>query len=93
MRLKTPGLVPLMASPSWGFVLVQNSMIDPVDMWHNHRNSYPEAFCKISKRFHFDGVKIPGAGLVPLNQDRIPYINKENAEGTVISFDNGDTCT
>ena len=93
MKLQTPDRVPLMASPSWGFVLVQNSPIDPVDMWHNHMNLYPEAFCNISKRFHFDGVKIPGVGLAPLDREKVIAIDQGKAEGTVIYFKNGDSCT
>ncbi len=93
MRLQTPVRVPLMASPSWGFVLVQNPVIDPVDLWHNHHNSYPEAFCNVTKRFHFDGVKIPGAGLLPLNHGNIAGICNESNEGTVITFTDGDSCT
>lgn len=93
MNLQTPDRVPLMASPSWGFVLVQNPLIDPIDMWYNHMNRYPVAFCNISKRFHFDGVKIPGAGLVPLNQGEIDTIVKEGIDGMVINFKNGNSCT
>jgi len=93
MRLQIPDRVPIMASPSWGFVLLQNSVIDPVDMWYNHQNSYPESFCSISRRFHFDGVKIPGVGLAPLNRQEIDTINQEEVNGKIINFKNGDSCT
>jgi len=56
-------------------------------------NRYPVAFCNISKRFHFDGVKIPGAGLVPLNQGEIDTIVKEGIDGMIINFKNGNSCT
>jgi uroporphyrinogen-III decarboxylase len=93
MMLKKPDRVPLMASPSWGFILVQNPQIDPVHMWYNHMTLYPQAFCNISKKFHFDGVKIPGAGLAPLNKADIDNIDKEGTDGTVINFKNEDSCT
>ena len=93
MNLQTPDRVPLMASPSWGFVMVQNPLINPIDMWYNNMNRYPVAFCNISKRFHFDGVKIPGAGLVPLNQGEIDTIVKEGIDGIVINLKNGNSCT
>lgn len=93
MRLEKPDRVPLMAPPSWGFVLLQNPGIDPADLWHNHRGCYPEAFCNISKRFHFDGVKIPGVGLAPLEGAKVKTIHKDQNKGTVINFNNGDSCT
>lgn len=92
MRLEHPDRVPLMAPPSWGFVLLQNSGIDPVDLWHNHGNCYPVAFCNISKRFHFDGVKIPGVGLAPLDREKVKTIHKEINKGILINFNNGDSC-
>jgi len=93
MRLETPDRVPLMCPPSWGFVLLQNPWIDPIDLWHNHRKCYPKAWCNISKRFHFDGVKIPGVGLAPLDREKVETINKEQYKGTVINYSNGDSCT
>ena len=93
MRLETTDRVPLMCPPSWGFVLLQNPRTDPVDLWHNHNKCYPETFCNISKRFHFDGVKIPGVGLAPLDWEKVKTIDKKQYEGTVVNFNNGDSCT
>lgn len=93
MRLETPDRVPLMCQPSWGFVLKQNKGIDPVDLWHNHNRTYPVEFCNVSKRFHFDGVLIPGIGLRPLDQALVSK-HDERADGeTRLTFKNGDSCT
>jgi hypothetical protein len=92
MRLKTPDRVPLMAPISFGFVLVQNPFIDPVDLWHNHENSYTKALCNISKRFRFDGVRTPHNGVAPLDRSKVNFINQKRNE-TVVNFKNGDSCT
>ena len=93
MRLSKPDRVPLMCQPSWGFVLMQNPDIDPVDLWHNHNDAYPKAFCNISKRFHFDGVLIPGIGLRSSKKQDIDYMDRKENGDVVIHFINGDTCT
>lgn len=93
MRLGKPDRVPLMCQPSWGFVLKQNPDIDPVDLWHNHNDAYPKAFCNISKRFHFDGALIPGIGLRSLKQQEVVDIDKKENEDVVVEFIDGDTCT
>ncbi len=93
MKLETPDRVPLMCQPSWGFVLKQNKKIDPVDLWHNHDRAYPVEFCKISKRFHFDGVLIPGIGLRPLDQALVSNVDKSGDGDISLTFKNGDSCT
>jgi hypothetical protein len=92
MRLKQPDRVPLMCQPSWGFVLKQLPDLDPVDLWHNNGAAYAEAFCRISERFHFDGVLIPAVGLAPLDQEQVAGIDPAFADGPKIGFKNGDSC-
>ena len=91
MRLETPDRIPLMCQPSWGFVLKQNQHIDPVDLWHNHNGTYPMEFCNISKRFHFDGVLIPGIGLASLKHEEVTNIGKKQNGDVIVDFKNGDS--
>ena len=93
MNLETPDRVPLMCQPSWGLVLKQNPGINPVDLWHNHNKSYSTAFCNISKRYHFDGVLIPGVGLAPLKRENVANTYKDLKGDVVLDFKNGDSCT
>ncbi|MGW8314846.1 MAG: uroporphyrinogen decarboxylase family protein [Bacteroidales bacterium] len=92
MRLEQPDRVPLMCQPSWGFVLKQLPGLDPVDLWHNREAAYAEAFCKISERFHFDGVLIPAVGLAALDLERIRKAEPDFEDGPRVFFDNGDSC-
>ena len=92
MILEKPDRVPLMCQPSWGFVLKQLPWLNPVDLWHNREQAYAEAFCQISKRFHFDGVLIPAVGLAPMNEEQVRHFDAENEDGPVVYFDNGDSC-
>jgi hypothetical protein len=92
MKLEKPDRVPLMCQPSWGFVLKQLPWLNPVDLWHNRERAYAEAFCKISRRFHFDGVLIPGVGLAPLDEDKVKSIGSGHEDGPVVHFKNGDSC-
>lgn len=92
MRLERPDRVPVMCQPSWGFVLLQNPEMDPIDVWHNHDAACAKAFCTITGRFGFDGVMIPGVGLAPLDMERVARIDRDNEEGPVVYFTNGDRC-
>lgn len=92
MKLEQPDRVPLMCQPSWGFVLKQVPGLDPMDLWHNREGVYAEAFYKISKRFHFDGVLIPAVGLAPLDHDRVADIDPGHPDGPMVTFKQGDRC-
>ena len=92
MQLNRPDRVPLMCQPSWGFVLKQLPGLDPVDLWHNREGTYAESFCRISDRFHFDGVLIPAVGLAPLDREQVKEMDLEFSDGPCITFGNGDSC-
>jgi uroporphyrinogen-III decarboxylase len=92
MHLERPDRVPVMCQPSWGFVLLQNPGLDPIDLWHNHDGAYAKAFCTVTERFGFDGVMIPGVGLSPLDMGTVKRIDRRNSEGPVVTFKNGDRC-
>jgi hypothetical protein len=92
MKLEKPDRVPLMCQPSWGFVLKQLPWLNPVDLWHNRDGAYAEAFCKISRRFHFDGVLIPAVGLAPLEKGEVTNFESDYDDGPRAFFKNGDSC-
>ena len=92
MRMEKPDRVPVMCQPSWGFVLLNNPDLDPIDIWHNHDGAYAQAFTNISKQFGFDGILLPGVGLADLNMDQVENIDRDNEEGPVVYFKNGDSC-
>lgn len=92
MKLEKPDRVPLMCQPSWGFVLKQLPWLDPVDLWHNRQGAYAEALCKISERFHFDGILIPAVGLAPLDKKSVESFDADFEDGPVAYFKNGDSC-
>ena len=91
MMLRTPDRVPIMCPISFGFVLVQNPQISPIDLWHNHEASYTEALCNISKRFHFDGVRTPHNIVAPLDQSKVGFIDTSSKE-KIVNYKNGDSC-
>lgn len=92
MKLEQPDRVPLMCQPSWGFVLKQVPGLDPVELWHNYRGAYPEAFFRISERFGFDGVLIPAVGLAPLDLEQVTGVVAGHPDGPLVNFVNGDRC-
>jgi Uroporphyrinogen decarboxylase (URO-D) len=92
MRLQRPDRVPVMCQPSVGFVLRQLPEIDPIDFWHNHDGALAYGFCEISRRFGFDGVLMAAVGAAPLDEGAVSRIDRENAEGPVVYFRNGDSC-
>jgi hypothetical protein len=92
MRLERPDRVPVMCQPSLGFVLRQLPELDPIDVWHNHGGALARGFCEISRRFGFDGVLIPAVGSAPLDARTVRRIDRANAEGPVVYFQNGDSC-
>jgi len=93
MKLEKPDRVPLMCQPSWGFVLKQLPEVSPVDIWYNRDGIYAQSFCRISQRFGFDGVLIPGVGLAPLDESRVKETDIAFPEGPLLTFQNGDSCT
>ncbi|MBS0662936.1 MAG: hypothetical protein JSR48_06705 [Verrucomicrobia bacterium] len=92
MRLERPDRVPVMCQPSVGFVLRQLPDLDPIDLWHNHDGALARGFCTISQRFGFDGVLIPAVGAAPLDERAVVRIDRQNPEGPVVYFRNGDRC-
>ena len=92
MQMQRPDRVPLMCQPSLGFVLRQLPELDPIDVWHNHGGALARGYCEISRRFGFDGVLIPAVGAAPLDLDAVRQIDRGNAEGPVVHFQNGDRC-
>jgi hypothetical protein len=92
MRMEKPDKVPVMCQPSWGFVLLHNPDISPLDIWHNHDGAYARAFTNVSKQFGFDGALLPGVGLAALDMDAVDRIDRNNAEGPIVYFNNGDSC-
>lgn len=92
MRLERPDRVPVMCQPSVGFVLRQLPDLDPIDFWHNHDGALARGFCTISQRFGFDGVLIAAVGAAPLDERAVARIDRENPEGPVVYFRNGDRC-
>lgn len=92
MQRKHSDRVPVMCQPSWGFVLKQIPNLDPIDFWHNHGGAMARAFCEISRRFGFDGVMIPAVGAAPLDLASVDRIDRENTEGPIVTFRNGDSC-
>jgi hypothetical protein len=92
MHLQTPDRVPVMCQPSWGFVLKELPDLDPIDFWHNHDGAMARAFCVISRRFGFDGVMIPAVGAAPLDERQVDRIDRQNPEGAIVYFKNGDNC-
>ena len=92
MRREKPHRIPLMCQPSWGFVLRQIPELDPIDFWHNHNGASARAFCEITTRFGFDGVLLPAVGAAPLDEGEVERIDRDNPEGPVVHFRNGDSC-
>ena len=92
MQLQKPDRVPVMCQPSWGFALKELPGLDPIDFWHNHDGAMARAFCAISQRFGFDGVMIPAVGAAPLDHGQVERIDRQNPEGAVVHFKNGDNC-
>ena len=92
MRLEKPDRVPVMCQPSWGFVLIHNPDLDPLDVYHNHNGACAKAFCNITDKFGFDGVMIPSVGLRALDINAVDRIDRDNPEGTTVYFKNGDEC-
>lgn len=92
MRLERPDRVPVMCQPSVGFVLRQLPDLDPIDFWHNHDGALARGFCTISQRFGFDGVLIAAVGAAPLDERKVARIDRDNPEGPVVYFKNGDRC-
>ncbi len=93
MSLEKPDRVPFMCQPSWGFVLLQNPEISPVDLYHNNNHNYTQAFCNISKRFNFDGVMIPAVGLESLNIEQVAKMAQLETGEAIIHFKSGDSRT
>lgn len=92
MRLERPDRVPVMCQPALGFVLRQMPELDPIDVWHNHGGALARGFCEISRRFGFDGVLIPAVGAAPLDERTVRRIDRQDPEGPVVYFNNGDHC-